>query len=169
MKEYKTNKRIQNGIPNLEVVVITNYFHKSWWIFVCRWIRDENHPPCDETYLRTTGHGYTNWRPYMSLKTTYNWAHWRYNIYRAHQAASQLKEWLGGGPKGSTKLEGWPNRLWLLSPSASRCRLLMTPQRQLCLIPGSYRPSNHHMRAIKGGETLTLKWHNKWSTTHLHI
>lgn len=62
----------------------------------------ENQPPCDEKHLRKIERKYIDWRPHMTIKTTYHCAQPKYNMYRAHQAASQ-QECLGGGPKGSAE------------------------------------------------------------------
>ena len=51
MHKSKWKKIKMEYLPNLEVVVITNHFYKSWWIFVCWWIIEKTHPTCDKIHL----------------------------------------------------------------------------------------------------------------------
>lgn len=142
-----------NKTLDLVALVITNHFHKSWEIFVCRWIMDENHLPCNEIHLQTIGHEYKDWSAHMSIKTDYNWANPWYNMQRAHQEASQPKEWPGDGTKGSAKPQGRPNRLCGLSPPPSTWTALIHPLLWLWVDQPRSRFSNHHRRAIRGALT----------------
>ena len=40
----------------------------------------ENQPPCDEKHLRKIERKYIDWRPHMTIKTTYHCAQPKYNM-----------------------------------------------------------------------------------------